>query len=141
MAELLLLRAETPDDLIILSACVQDMVVKLADIAWQPGQRRLVLLGNRFRWEDMARGPKTGTVSRVRSGLRFDFVERVQRRNWPTQRDAVLPLLAVTFEDGGLVLSFGGGAMLRLWQEVLDVTLEDVSGPWGAAGVPDHDAG
>jgi hypothetical protein len=131
-----LLRAEAPDDLIILSACVQDMAVKSTDIAWQPRARRLTLLGNRFRWEDAVR--KDGRPTRVRSVLRFDFVGAVRRRNWPPG-ETVLSLLAVTFEDDGLILSFGGGAMLHLVQEVLDVTLEDVSGAWGASAMPDHD--
>ncbi len=136
-----MLRAETGDDLPILSACVQDMAVKAADIAWQPRARRLTLMGNRFRWEDAARvGPRRGgDLTRVRSLLRFDFVDAVRRRDWPANPDTVLALLAVTFEDDGLILSFGGGAALHLVQEVLDVTLEDVSGAWGASALPDHD--
>ena len=51
MSELLLLRAEDAEDLKILSACVQDMAVKAMDVAWEPKRRRLVLLGNRYRWE------------------------------------------------------------------------------------------
>nr|WP_255696885.1 DUF2948 family protein [Sandaracinobacteroides sayramensis] len=152
------MRAEEPDDLILVSACVQDMAILAHDIAWQPRQQRLALIGNRFRWEDAARGPqKGGAATRIRSALRFDYVKSVQRRNWPAAADAVLPLLSITFDggeadggeaDGGeaeaeeaaLLLSFGGGAALRLTQEVLDATLEDVSGPWGAAAIPDHDA-
>lgn len=156
MTELLLLRAEEPDDLILLSACVQDMAILARDIVWLPKQRRLVLMGNRFRWENASRGPKKGgAATRVRSALRFDYVEAVQRRDWPLSADAVLPLLSVTFDGDGsdeegsgdessdaeraLLLSFGGGAAIRLTQEVLDVTLEDMSGPWGAAAIPDHD--
>lgn len=147
VTELLLLRAEEPDDLILVSACVQDMTVIAGDIAWLPKQRRLALVGNRFRWENAARGPKKGgTATRVRSALRFDYVQSVQRRNWPLSPDAVLPLLSITFDDAdgegeeaALLLSFGGGAAIRLTQEVLDITLEDASGAWGAAAIPDHD--
>lgn len=145
MTELLLLRAEEPDDLILLSACTQDMAIVARDIVWQPKQRRLLLMGNRFRWENAALGPKQGgNATRVRSVLRFDYVATVQRRDWPLSPDAVLPLLAITFGEEGengdeLILSFGGGAALRLRQEVLDMTLEDVSGPWRSSGIPDHD--
>ena len=89
MTELLLLRAEDADDLKILSACVQDMAVKALDVSWSPVQRRLVLMGNRYRWE--AKQP-----TRVRSALRFDGVLKVARREWPDERHAVLPLLSVT---------------------------------------------
>jgi hypothetical protein len=152
VTELLLLRAESPDDLILVSACTQDMALLAADIAWQPRRQRLVLVGNRFRWEDAARGPKKGgSATRIRSALRFDHVSAVQRRNWPAAPDAVLPLLSITFDDEPdaprraddpsvtLLLSFGGGAALRLRQDALDATLEDLSGPWGAAAIPDHD--
>ena len=148
VTELLLLRAEEADDLPLLSACTQDMAIRAADIGWLPRQRQLVLLGNRFRWENATRGPKHGgDTSRVRSALRFDFVTAVQRRQWPADPDAVLALLAITFDDedsgedsgDALLLSFAGGAALRLTQEVLELTLEDLSGPWGARAIPDHD--
>ncbi len=142
MTEILLLRAEEPDDLILLSACVQDMAVRAGDIVWQQRQKRLTLLGNRFRWESASLGPKKGgTASRVRSALRFDFIEAVRRRNWPANPETVLALLAITFDDdeGALVLTFADGVALSVRQEVLDATMEDLSGPWGASTVPDHD--
>lgn len=132
MTELLLLRAEDAEDLRILSACVQDMAVKPVDVGWLPRHRRLVLIGNRYRWE--AKAP-----TRVRSALRFDGVLRVERREWPEEGHAVLPLLAVTAEeDSILLLRFGGGTALRLHVEAVDITLEDLSGPWGAVQQPDH---
>lgn len=141
VSENLFLRVEEPDDLILASACVQDMAIRAGDIGWQPDQQRLALVGNRFRWEHAALGPRRGgSASRARSALRFDFVRSVQRRNWPADGETVLALLAVTFEDdGSLLLSFGGDVALRLVQEVLDATLEDLSGPWGTDLMPDHD--
>jgi hypothetical protein len=132
--EILLLRAEDGEDLKILSACVQDMAVKPADVAWAARQRQLVLVGNRYRWE--AKAP-----TRVRSALRFEAVLRVERREWPEEAHAVLPLLAVTAEgDDVVLLQFGGGTALRLHVEAIDATLEDLSGAWGAVAVPRHGA-
>ncbi len=37
-------------------------------------------------------------------------------------------------------MAFCGGSALRLAIETVDAVLEDVTGPWGAAGVPDHRA-
>jgi hypothetical protein len=81
----------------------------------------------------------------VRAALRFESVLRVERREWPDEPHAVLPLLAVTQEAAApgevgvvLMLAFGGGTALRLHAEAVDVTLEDLSGPWGALATPDH---
>jgi hypothetical protein len=137
VTELLLLRAEDGEDLKILSACVQDMAVKPVDVAFLGRARRLVLLGNRFRWE----AAKDGAPTRVRCALRFEGVLAAERREWPEEAHAVLPLLAVTMEaDGRLLLAFGGGTAVRLTVEAVDVTLEDASGPWGALAVPEHGA-
>lgn len=142
MTEYLLLRAEDADDLILLSACTQDLAVRVGDIGWLPRQRRLILIGNRFRWENATRGPRHGgDTTRVRSALRFDYVQSVRRRQWPADESSVLALLAITFEDdGSLLLSFAGGAALQITQEVLDITLEDLSGAWGARAIPDHES-
>lgn len=93
MAGLLLLRAEDADDLAPVSACVQDMVVKAGEVGWWPGQRRLLILGNRFRWRRVQGGEPPTWVC---AALRFEHVTHVARREWPDEAHAVLPLLAIT---------------------------------------------
>jgi hypothetical protein len=129
------LRAETADELPALSALVQDMVIQARDVAWDPRARRLALVGNRYRWEEKApRGPGT----RVQSALRFDFVWRLQRRDWPEDPAGVLALLALLPVDDGIELAFSGGPALRLGTEVVDATLEDLGNAWTAGGRPAH---
>jgi len=48
------LRCEGAEDLTIVSALIQDAVVPVSEIAWQPAARRFGCLINRFRWEDRA---------------------------------------------------------------------------------------
>lgn len=141
MSERIHLRAESPEDLALLSALVQDMAVKADDIGWLRTGRRLAFVGNRYRWEARsADGEMQGGGSRIRSALRFDFVDEVQRRNWPSAAGAVLAVLAITVDaDSGILIAFSGGPMLRLKAEVLDVTLEDLSGAWKTRNVPRHD--
>ena len=50
----LALRAETPDELPILSALCQDAVLTVGDIRYDGTARSLALLVSRFRWEDLA---------------------------------------------------------------------------------------
>ena len=48
------LLAEDEEDLKIISAHVQDAVVRVGDLAYLPKARRFALLLNRYRWEDDA---------------------------------------------------------------------------------------
>ena len=48
------------EDLEILSAHLQDALLRTEDIAWQPGSRRFVALLNRFDWEKAVIGETRG---------------------------------------------------------------------------------
>jgi Protein of unknown function (DUF2948) len=131
------LLAEDADDLAVMSAALQDAVIKVGDIVFEAKGRRLTLGFNRFRWESAAGG-------RVRSGLQLAGVLGLQarkiRRDAP---DAVLELLAITFEPGevpgGVVtLSFAGGGDLRARVECLEAVLADVSRSWPTRRTPAH---
>ena len=45
------LRAEDSDDLAVISACLQDSLVPVRDLAYLPDEGRFMLVANRFRWE------------------------------------------------------------------------------------------
>lgn len=132
------LRAESAEDLTVLSAALQDAVGKIGDIRFEAKGRRLTLTLNRYRWE-------AGGRSRVRAALQLGSVEAVEarrlRRDAP---DAVVELLALTFEPdaeppgGSLILSFAGGGDLKVRVECLDAVLADVSAPWPTPRTPRH---
>jgi hypothetical protein len=46
------LRAEDAEDLDVVSACLQDAIVPLSDMEFLAGEKRFVLVANRFRWEN-----------------------------------------------------------------------------------------
>lgn len=130
--ERLTLLAQSAADLPALSALVQDATLRVADVGFDRRGKRLALLLNRYRWE-------AKTPSRVRCALRLETVSAVQRQGWPSDPEAVLPLLAVRQEGDFVVLSFGGGAALRAEVEVLEIVLEDLAAPWATARVPVHE--
>ena len=43
------------DDLAVISAHLQDAVLKVGDLAYLPAERRFAALGNRFDWADALR--------------------------------------------------------------------------------------
>ena len=54
------LRAETPEDLAVISALTQDALAEVKDAAWTPKRRRFSVLLTRFRWEDAAAARREG---------------------------------------------------------------------------------
>jgi hypothetical protein len=131
------LLAEDADDLEVISAALQDAVTHIGDISWEPAARRLTITFNRFRWE-------AGDGQRVMAGFQIGGVESVQARNLrPDAKDAVLELLALTFEPaeppgGRILFAFADGGDLAAHVECVDAALADLCEPWRAAHKPGH---
>ena len=136
--------AEDAADLEVISAAVQDAILKAENLKFDKRRRRFTLEVNRFSWEDMKtkRGPKT----RVRALLAFDGVLGVKTRAvTKTDPDMVMSILSVTFTPdenppgGKLSILFSGDGELMLDIEALDVTLLDSDYEWSTRNTPDHD--
>ena len=127
----LTLLANAPADLPVLSALMQDAIVRAGDIGWDSRQRRLVLLASRYRWESSVK-------TRARTALRIESVLKVQRQNWPADPDTALALLTIAGGDDHITLAFAGSASLRAEVECIDVVLEDMSPAWAVQHRPDH---
>ncbi len=141
------LRAETPEDLAVMSALLQDAVAQTSEIAWARKHRRFSLLLNRFRWEDVpAAERQSRPFERVRAILAVDSVLQARTSGVdPRDRELVLELLALTFEAaedgaGTLRLILAGDGEIALDVECLDVRLADVTRPYIARSRPQHPA-
>ncbi len=136
------LLAEDEEDLKILSAHLQDAVLRVGDMVYLPKQHRFAAMMNRFCWEDCG-GNQTGV--RVLCGLHFDGVLKVQsahvRQDNP---NAVVSLLAIDFSPdqdgaGSIDLMLAGGGCIRLSVECVAATLRDMTDPRPAVSRPAHD--
>jgi Protein of unknown function (DUF2948) len=139
------LKAESLEDLQIISAMLQDAAVKPVDIAYLPGPRRFALVTNRYRWEKEEASLVRGRGNRrVRSALRFENVLAASFQKIDLKADEdVLELLAIepTQDQNGdlfLTLQFADCANIRLKTECLEVYLEDMSKDWHTMVKPDH---
>jgi hypothetical protein len=145
-ASRLKLAAADAEDLEVLSARLQDAVLKLKNVSWQPRKRRFAAVVNRLQWEK-------GGQTRVRAGLHFDGVLKVQSQKIKLGADeAVVSLLAVRFtpngvkdgqdaDPGGVIeLVLAGGGAFRLTVECIDAELADMTSSWAARGKPDHES-
>lgn len=130
------------EDLEVVSAHLQDAVVKVADVMWRPQEKRLVVALNRFDWEG-AQSAKP-EYRRRRSALRFERVLSCKCRNVnQAAKDGVLNLLAVEFSPadtpaGVVTLIFSGDAALRLEVECLEAELADLGPTWTTSCCPMH---
>src|SRR5437764_12434935 len=86
------------EDLEVVSAHLQDALVKVSYVMWRPQENRLVIALNRFDW--LSAECDRPELRRCRSALRFDRVNACKCRQVnPAGKDAVLNLLAVEFHE------------------------------------------
>ncbi len=137
-----------PDDIAVVSAHVQDALVRVGDIVWQPQARRFVMALNRFDWIAAADAkPERGRrpeYRRCRTALRFDRVLSCKCRGIAqSDKEARLNLLAVEFTErdapaGMITMTFSGGGVIRLDIECLEAELADLGEIFVADSCPDH---
>jgi hypothetical protein len=138
------------DDIEIVSAHVQDALVKVADILWQPREQRFVMALNRFDWMNAvdardSKNPKDAAdYRRCRTALRFERVNACKCRGLDqSDKNAMLNVLAVEFVErdppsGIVTLIFSGGGAIRLEVECLEAELVDLGEVFSAVLCPDH---
>lgn len=137
------LAALDEQDLKVVSAHVQDGVLKAGDIKWLSAESRFLLAMNRFAWEKKQRLFQPGHERR-RSVLQFDKVLAVKSHGIdPADSDKVLSLLAVTFSPasapaGTIELVFSGDAAIRLEVEYIEARLTDLGAAWQTRSRPAH---
>lgn len=130
-------------DLGIVSAHVQDAVMKVADLTYLKAEGRFVVAMNRFVWENRP-GFFSRTHERRRSALHFEGVRGVRFSGFsPRKSDDVLSLLALRFEaaaapSGVIELTFAGDAAIRLDVEYIEARLADLGAAWETASRPLH---
>ena len=130
------------EDLSVVSAHIQDAVLKPQDIRWLGKEKRVVIAMNRFAWE--MSGTRRGEHQRRRSVLYFARVQNVKSTGIDRKATGdVLNLLAVRFEpadepSGDIVLDFAGGATLRLSAECVEAQLTDLGPAWSTRHAPRH---
>ena len=139
------LRAEDADDLAVLSACLQDALVPVRDLAYVRDQKIFVFVANRFRWESGSR-PVPGERQRILCAVTFSAVAGVSYRGFRrSDEDRILALLAIRAEAErvgatAILLEFSGHAAIRLEVERIQCRAKDLGEPWPTPWHQRHDA-
>jgi len=144
------LKAIDAEDLSVLSAFLQDSLVAVGDISYQPDDKRFLLVANRFRWEampceDESELGEDDCFERIHSGLRFENVTAVKSRGLDALDAAqLLELLAIEagpLQEGqaqAFTLVFAGDVAIRVEFAAPLCFLEDIGEPWPTKWRPKH---
>ncbi len=138
------LRAEDAEDLAVISACLQDALVAVRDLAYDRDARTFVLVANRFRWEGSAGAPAAGVpFERTLCGVAFEAIDGVTYRGFHrSEEDRILALLAIRpifGPSGGIIdLEFAAGAAIRLTAAAIRCRVRDFGEPWPTVWQPGH---
>ena len=128
-------------DLQIVSAHVQDAVLKVGEMVFLPGQKRFALAISRFVWEKKQRLFARSDERRLPRSFRQGAVGHAPPASAPERKDDVLELLAIRFQAGDapaghVELVFAGGATVRLEVECIEARLADLGPAWQARRPP-----
>lgn len=134
------------EDLKVISAHLQDAVLKVGDMAFVPRERRFAAILNRFDWATALSGGEQRAPTRRQSALRFERVIGAQVTGIDLKAGhEVLELLALQFEptgtedpQGHLTLVFAGGGAVRLHVECIECEMKDLGPAWQARATPKH---
>ncbi|MBF9235000.1 DUF2948 family protein [Microvirga alba] len=138
--DLLKLVALDSDDLAVVSAHLQDAVLRVGDIVYLPKEHRFAIEARRFDWEAKSDAPQ-----RRLTCMHFEHVTGVRVRGIDqSNRDAVLNLLAISFEErdapsGTVTLIFAEGGAIQVDLECIEMQMKDLGPVWAAESRPAHD--
>ena len=137
------LLAKTDEDMRVISAHLQDSIVKTSDIANLEKNRIFLMQLNRFMWEDVEKGVFRKN-KRIRTVLKFENVLKVFSKNInQKKKDNFLDFLAIEtikMPDNNyeMKITFAGDSIIRIVAEVIEVTLDDQGESWDTKNKPKH---
>lgn len=129
------------EDLQIISAHLQDAIVRVDEMAYLAGENRFAAILRRFDWTNA----QNGVYERRQCALRFEKVKSARYKNISPAAGEALPLelLAIDYEPtdevgGHITLVFSGGAAIRLEVDCIEAELRDLGPVWPTHARPEH---
>jgi hypothetical protein len=150
--------AKDDEDLALVAACLQDALVPVSDMRYEPNERRFYMIVNRFLWERAPKGepaaadnPKRDDDAafadpdepkgpgRRNAAIRIDNVASVRAKGVDLgQRGGFLSLLTVQRDNNRLNFIFSGGGAIQIEISDLALLLRDLGAAWPTQWRPDH---
>ena len=136
--------AKTAEDIRVISAHLQDSIVKTSDIASLKRNKIFLIQLNRFMWEDVEKGVFRKN-KRIRTVLKFENILEVTAKNINQRKgDRFLDFLAIESKEMPdknyeMNLIFSGDVIIKIIAEAIEVKLDDQGTPWESKNKPKHD--
>ena len=136
------LLATSNEDLKVIAAHLQDAIISTSDIANLKKNRIVLMELNRFMWEDVEKGVFRKN-KRIRTILKFDNVINVYSKNISKKKKEFLDFLTIESnilpdKSYEMKIIFSGNSAIKIYAEIIDVTLDDQGIPWDTKIKPKH---
>ena len=142
-AKNLKLIAKTEEDLRVVSAHLQDAIANVSDIASLKKNKIFLMQLNRFMWEDVEKGVFRKN-KRIRTVLKFENVINAHSKNInQSKKNKFLDFLTIEtnkMPDNNyeMKIVFSGDLIIKVFSEVIEVTLDDQGDAWDTKNMPKH---
>ena len=131
------------EDLKVISAYLQDSIVTVKDIVFLEKNRTVVMMVNRFMWEDAEKGVFRKN-KRIRCAVKFDEVIQVKSKNI-NQKNKNKPLECLAIKSSPFLnktykirIFFSGDNVITIISEAIEVVMHDLGKPWNVKNIPIH---
>lgn len=140
------LKAETKEDLDILSAYLQDAIFPISTMIFDKDDSSFTLMANRFCWEkEQEEHDGIKYNHRIHTALSFKDVKIIYRRGFSKEDDVERSLSILTIyvdetnSDGHKIhLVFSSGKEICLIVEKINCFFADLEEPWLSPAKPEH---
>ena len=117
--------AQNKEDLRVVSALCSEAKIKQSEIKYLKKNKIFLISLTRENKE------KTNSKERINSIIKFEFIDESKSKNIDqNSKENILELLAIeTYQKGNnyeIILLFSNNAIINLFCEIIDCTLEDV---------------
>ena len=136
------LKAVAAEDIVVLSALLQDSLVAAPDIRFLAEDACLVMVLNRYCWEQNSKDSQT-QPQRCMCGLKVTSVSQIRQRGLSGQPNQFYNLLSITYEEATrrLTFTFSEGCGIRLDVDRLALLVQDIADPHPGFARPQHEDG
>ena len=135
--------AQSPLDLKMISAYLQDSIIIVKDIVFLKESRIFIMIVNRFMWEDVEKGVFRQN-KRIRCSVKFEEVIKVESKNI-NQKNKNKPLECLAIKCSSIIdetykikIFFAGNSVITVTLEAIEVALHDLGKLWHVKHIPIH---